>query len=167
MIVKGRILSSLNSLEKLYLQSNNNEKEVFFSKLAILELCGWIEVSMDDVVLKCAKRKIKDQKVIKKIENEVIKPNYGFKYNENFRLMLQVVVGEIALTKIETKILVADLSDFKALLGMLKKLRDKEAHTYISDKLKTLDAPSWTMSNFRKVYKGLKMFDSALRENGF
>ena len=56
MVAKNSILpGNLRSLDYRYRRAHSALKEALFcSKLAILELCGWIEESMDDMVRRCA-----------------------------------------------------------------------------------------------------------------
>jgi hypothetical protein len=54
MIAKTYILNNLSTIEKLYNDSSSIKNSLFYSKLAILELCGWTEESMDDIIKKCA-----------------------------------------------------------------------------------------------------------------
>ncbi len=43
MVTKGYILSNLQQIERLYNESSTSiQKGLFYSKLAIIELCGWI-----------------------------------------------------------------------------------------------------------------------------
>jgi hypothetical protein len=32
----------------------------FFSKLAVLELCGWVEITVDDLILRAVKHRVKE-----------------------------------------------------------------------------------------------------------
>ena len=56
MIARTYILDNLNKLDVRYRKAATLKDSLFYSKLAVLELCGWIEESMDDVILRCARR---------------------------------------------------------------------------------------------------------------
>ncbi|RLA52351.1 MAG: hypothetical protein DRR42_07810 [Gammaproteobacteria bacterium] len=60
MIVKTHISKTLSALDKRYTNSDS-EGSIFFAKLAVLEYCGWIEESLDDVVHRAVKGKLKTQ----------------------------------------------------------------------------------------------------------
>lgn len=95
-------------------------KKIFYSKLALIELCGWIEETMDDIVLRCAKRCLKSPANQKFIKDVIIKPNYNFQY-EAFRKMLMIVIGLATLEKIEKKLeKTVKFSALKGYLGNLK-----------------------------------------------
>ena len=51
MITKSYLLKTLNWLDQLYNDPTADDKKIFYSKLALIELCGWIEETMDDDVL--------------------------------------------------------------------------------------------------------------------
>ena len=80
MIARTEILANLWTLDRKYRNSTSKKESLFYSKLAVLELCGWIEESMDDVVLRCARRHLKDQANITYVQNEIVKRTHGFDY---------------------------------------------------------------------------------------
>jgi hypothetical protein len=163
MISKSYILDNLVTMEKLYNKSKGAKKGLFYSKLAILELCGWIEESMDDIIQRCSIRKLKIADNRKYIKNEVIKRTFGFEYNNNFRNMLIKLIGIINVERLEKKL---DPIKFQLLvsnLNTLKEIRNSEAHTHLKGITKRLDAPSVTKNRFSYLFEGLKDIDSKLR----
>ena len=62
MIAKSYILKNLKALDKHFINTNSSKDSLFYSKLALLELCGWIEESIGYIVLRCADRKLNDNK---------------------------------------------------------------------------------------------------------
>ena len=163
MIAKSYIDDNLRQLERLYNKSQNIQKSLFYSKLAILELCGWVEVSMDDIVRRHAKRILKQQQNLEYIEKEVIKKTAGFEYEFHFRRMLIAVIGLKGMECLEK---VVDPNYFGPMVGVLKSLkryRNIEAHEYIKGTTRNIDAPSVTRQNFSIIYKGLKNIETELR----
>ncbi|MCA9468189.1 MAG: hypothetical protein KC643_22505 [Nitrospira sp.] len=122
---------------------------------------------MDDIILRCARRHLKDEKNIKYVEKEIVKRTHGFDY-PNFRQMLVKLLGLINVEKIEKKVkrkLPVSLED---LLGPLKKARDSEAHTHINKGVtRHINAPSVTFGQFPGIYKGLVEFDSVIIKTKF
>src|SRR3990172_2581821 len=95
------IKKNLGKINDLYTKSENEDSEalLFYSKLAILELCGWIEESMDDIIREYAKKYLKEQSNINSI-NDTIRKTSGFDYNEHFReKMLIRLIGLINIAK--------------------------------------------------------------------
>ena len=80
MVKKTTIRENIKQLCKLYNNAPTPKYELYYAKLAIIELCGWIEESQDDIVRRCAKKNLKEIANIKTVES-TIKTNYGFQYD--------------------------------------------------------------------------------------
>lgn len=163
MIARSYIENNLKQLDRLYDQASTHKKELYYSKLAMLELCGWIEESMDDIVQKCANRVLKIRSNRVHIAKKVIKPTYGFEYERHFKKMLINVVGLMSIEVIETKVDPTKYARLTSTLGNLKAARDRQAHTHLKGATRTVDAPSVTLRYFLYVYEGLVDFDNNLR----
>jgi hypothetical protein len=85
MIAKTYILSNLRSLDYSYRHAKTAKDAQFFAKLAILELCGWIEESMDDIILRWGRKQLKETANLNYCEKDIVKRTYGFDYDVNFR----------------------------------------------------------------------------------
>lgn len=136
-----------------------------YAKLVIIEVGGWVEMSMDDLV-KRAGRGLKDSDNIKHLDNEIIKKNYGFDYDRNFRPMLTKAIGLVRLEKLEGRLDVAKQTKMKAALELLKKARNAVAHTYVKNPAggTTIAAPSVSMSYFRDICDGLKDIEANMKK---
>jgi len=163
MIAKSYILANLMGLQTKFKAAKTQKDSLFFSKLAILELCGWIEESMDDVVLTSAKMRLKDPENLKFIQKDVIKKTYAFEY-EKFRFMLMRLIGLINVERLEAEMDTTIRPRFEAALEALKTARNAEAHTHIKGVTRTINAPSLTIAQFYDVYAGLKHIDTLLRK---
>src|SRR4051794_4179529 len=130
MISKTYILDNLNQLVGAY-NSSTGKQALYLSKLAILELCGWIELSADDLIERHSSRHLKSPENAKYVSDVIVKTNYGFDYNRNFRHMMMRLVGIVTLEKIETAIGNSVLLPFAAQLNNLKSVRNNLAHTYV------------------------------------
>jgi len=161
MISKTQIKKNLTRLHKLYLTSPDILNGEFYSKLAILELCGWIEESMDDIVTRCLNRKIINAKYKNPVVY-VIKKNFGFEYEPHFSNMLRQVIGVIGVEKLERKVDSSKFVKMCSALSSLKTCRDKQAHTHTIGVTRLLNAPSWTLGQFQIIYEGLKEMDTTL-----
>ena len=164
MLSKSSILSNLSTINKLYNKTSSKKEAFFYSKLAILELCGWIEESMDNIVINCANRKLRNNDNLIFLKKEIIKKVHGFDYHNNFRKMLMQVVGLIRLEIIESKVDQTKLEQMKAALNALKAQRDPVAHTHIKGVTLRIDAPSITKQRFVNVYEGLKNIEHELKQ---
>jgi hypothetical protein len=77
MITKQYIVPGLQAPDTAYTNAASADDAERFAKLAIIELCGWIEESMDALVLRCAKRQLKVSKNLAYCEDEIIGKTYG------------------------------------------------------------------------------------------
>jgi hypothetical protein len=162
MITKTYISESLRQLDAGHRKAKNQRHAYYFAKLAILEICGWVEMSMDDIILRHCARHLNDESNNKFIEKQVVNRTYGFDYDRHFRAMLIRLVGMVATEKIEMGISAATDAHFKAELTSLKAVRDQLAHTYVK-RVGVIDAPSRTRARFQPLYQGLLAYDKALR----
>ncbi len=163
MVSKTSILRNLSIISTLFNKTSNPKEALFYSKLGILELCGWIEESMDDIVKNCANRNLRDNDNLRFLKKEIIQKVHGFDYHNNFRKMLMQVIGLISLEKIESSVDQTRLEHMKAALNALKGQRDPVAHTHIKGITLRINAPSITKQRFVDVYEGLKNIEHELK----
>ena len=153
----------LNALYNNPKSKNNTE---YFSKLAIIELCGWIEDSFDDLAKQYAKKNLKDAKNIKYFDGR-IKKIHGFDYMENIRPLLIMLVGLRKFETIENKLNKNyEMDKLKATLERLAKKRNEAAHSHIYDEnnvIRSFDAPSKIYSDWKDVYDILKKIETELK----
>jgi uncharacterized Fe-S cluster-containing radical SAM superfamily enzyme len=99
MINGETIQKTLDELENLYNSASENGVEnskilILYSKLAILELCGWIEETQDEIIINYVKTKLQRVETITYFEKEIVDKIYGFHYNNQyFRKMLVYTIG--------------------------------------------------------------------------
>lgn len=162
MVVKKYILSNIKKLDQLY-NSSPTVEATYYSKLAIIELCGWIEFSMDNIVEYFANKHIKTQP-LKDSFKSLKDNNNGFDYKHNFRKMLSQTIGMHNMEKLELSInRTGNVNILDATLNNLKNLRNDAAHTYI-DTTKTYQAPSVTKSQLELIYPILKDFSTEIKK---
>lgn len=134
------------------------------SKLALLELCGWIEGKFDEIVIHVNSLTICDEILTQK----VIRATSGFEYDTHLRRMLINYLGEHNLRKLE-----ADYEDdqkstiehFKSTLGTLWKKRCSLAHADLVTNIATqnsIDAPSWTISQYKSISKMIERYKATI-----
>jgi hypothetical protein len=161
---KTHIQKNVTQLDRLYINNINNMQALYFAKLAIIEVCGWIEESMDEIVLSCASRHLTNTQNISYVENVIVGRTNSFEYEQHFRLMLMRILGIIGLEKLEMSFNATKFNKMKASLIFLKTRRDEQAHTHIQDMTMNIDAPSVIISHFQNVYDGLKHIENLIRK---
>lgn len=162
MIAYSYIEKNLKVLDTRYMRSGSIMDKNFASKLAILELCGWIEQSMDDCILSASFRVLKQTNNRQLIENGVSR-HHGFEFERNFKPMIINLIGVWGFEKISRSIDSAVELKFINELNVLKSKRNSLAHTYTKGVTQHYDAPSVTIERLVNVKAGLKAYDAALR----
>lgn len=162
MVARSYIKKNLDYCAKKHAKAGKKES-LFLAKMAVLELCGWIELSFDEVVLKCARTHLRDPASIKYVEKTVIGKTYGFEYERHFSEMLIRLIGLIRFEALESQVDPAKLAKFKAALTTLKTERDREAHTYVKGTTRTMTAPSVILSLFNDVDSALVEFEREVK----
>lgn len=159
MLVKKDILGTLEGLDIRYnnaLHTPTPQDSIYFSKLAILEYCGWIEESFDKIVRRSVKGKLKTQ-VYKDMLASVIDNTHGFQYKKHFRPMLYSAVGLKNMEIVEKNL--KDSGKFELLISELEAVkihRDNAAHTWINGATPTYPAPSNIKARFEIIYPIMK-----------
>ena len=163
MVNKSAIARNLREIDSRYNQSRRARDPTYYSKLALIELCGWIEITMDNIVMDCAKKHLNDASNLVFVEKVVVQRTNSFTYETHFRGMLMSVLGLVKVEELEGLLDPAKLDTMKSSLGTLKQRRDQEAHTYLAGTTPTLAAPSVIIDHFQKVYDGLKDVEKCVR----
>lgn len=163
MFKKGEISHTLRLINRRFRKTDDAKEALLLSKLAVLELCGWIEESMDDVVERCCNRLLRDSSNIDEVKDEIIKKTYGFEYHRHFRSMLIRVIGLINVEILEASLEPSTRVQFESKLFTLKLKRNTEAHTHLKGVTMRIDAPSITIQDLSVIYRGLIDLDRELR----
>lgn len=163
------IKNTLDLLEREYNNAQNSNQvdpqmPVLYSKLAILELCGWIEVSVDNVLFEYVNNNVvkeENKKIIKKI----IDVNYGFKFKTNLQPLFCSVFGIKNYEAIIGALSDQELANMQTTLGNLAKLRDIAAHNNTEIGITpTYNAPSQTIADFRKIKPAFEKIEKEIQK---
>lgn len=154
MVNKKDIEKNLKRLNEEYDRSFNSldsDMPNFFSKLAVMELSGWIEESFDEILYNYIDSHMDDN--YKKIIKGFIKNNYGFKFETNTFKIFSIVLGACNWGKIILKLPKGYLDNFKSILDKYSKLRNSMAHTYSRGMTPYYIAPSQVLFDFNTIWK--------------
>jgi hypothetical protein len=166
MIGRGELERSLRSLDRRYRGAAVSIEAQLASKGEVIEVCGWIEEAIDDLVRRTARRALSIDKSLKEVD-EVIQGTYGFSYAEHVRPMLKRIVGLSGVEQIEAELGALALDRLRGVLGELKAVRNTNAHTHLKGATPRLDAPSLTTRRFHEVRHGLTELEKAIRKVGY
>lgn len=161
------IEDSLRVLDVWYNEpSVGNDRPKLLSKLALLELCGWIEETFDELIREVDKITINDSKWVSEC---VIKKTSGFTYLSHLRPMLVTLIGEILTRRVENEMdnkHNGELERMKSLLGTLWEKRCNLAHADVAANVASqvkFDAPSWSINQFRILNKYFNSLDASIK----
>ncbi|MBS1941784.1 MAG: hypothetical protein JST38_12995 [Bacteroidetes bacterium] len=147
--------------------SQGSHRPKLLSKLAILELCGWIEGEFDRLTLLAEQGRLSDPEWVK---TNVISRTSGFHYDSHWRRMLSQLVGEVYSRRVEARmetLFPSELERLKAMLGALWKTRCDYAHADMAANIaaqQTFQAPSWSINQHRLLKNLLAHYEQAMLE---
>ena len=160
------VATTLRQLDTWYNEhSQGSDRPKLLSKLAILELCGWLEGEFDRLALLTEAGRLNDPSWVR--DNVISKTN-GFHYETHWRPMLSRLVGEIFVRRVERKMeqdFPGDLDRLKSMLGVLWRMRCNFAHADIAANVasqQTFNAPSWSINQHRVLGKVLDRYEQSL-----
>ena len=159
MLTSINLKALLNEIDISYQQEKDNKKTLLWAKMATIEVSGWTEECIDELLnnyIDSVNPKCKG-KLLEKIEKV-----YGFDYSNDFRNICVQILGNILFERIENKIPL-ECQQLQSALNGLKKNRDRCAHTHILNK-ETIDAPHISLSYLNKIEIGLKKFRMELKK---
>lgn len=158
--------STLRQLDTWFNEpSQGSDRPKLLSKLATLELCGWIEGEFDRLALLAEQGRLADADWVKV---HVISRTSGFLYDSHWRAMLSRLVGEVFARRVEQKMETdypGDLDNLKTMLGTLWKIRCDFAHADMAANVaaqQTFQAPSWSLNQHRLLKKLLLRYEQSL-----
>lgn len=132
------------------------ERPKLLSKLATLELCGWLEERIDVLASAAASRA---GVAAAAALLQQIRRTYGFSYSEHMRPLLVAIGGEMLATRAEAAVdkkYPGDMDRLRTTLGQLWQTRKMLAHaSFVGTTTQqiTLNAPSWSINQQRVLGK--------------
>lgn len=151
-----RLEKTLRFLDGMYQQhevSDDPEEAVAFSKLAVLEFCGWIEMTIDEIARSAVcitLPKLDDRKPLE----QLIRNTSGFNYEKHVIPLLVTAIGSTRFSVIEKTLKdEAVLDQFKGILNSndFTTMRNRAAHTFNDGTQRNYDAPSAVIGKLRQV----------------
>ena len=141
-----------NRAEKLQSRYTNVELECL-SKMAIMELGGWIECKIDAILADYIKRKITDEEERERVNKNIIKHVYGFNYKNDIRPLCERVLGCAQVWMFHKRLEnTGRLLELTSELGNIECMRNIAAHTNWDGITRTFDAPSTTLLRLKRIY---------------
>lgn len=157
------IQNTLARLDTEYISSTDVQMQILFSKLAVLELCGWIETSIDYTLFEYVDSHLVDNNCKTGI-NKIMKKNYGFHYDNNLFSLFCSVLGVNNLENILDKISPADFHNLKNITDIYTKERNKAAHTDTpAGTTRTYKTPSVVLHDFNLIKPSIQTLEMEIQ----
>ena len=142
---------TLTLLDAQYMGTVDVNMQTLYSKLAVLEFCGWLEVSFDTLWHDYVDRNLAVPDNVTRIK-KIIKKNYGFAYNDNIYPLMCSVLGVNNWENILDAFPTADFANMNAVLNSYISIRNSAAHTNTTPGVTpSFMAPSSVMYDYNKV----------------
>lgn len=158
------ISNTLKKLDSEYSSSNDLQMLILYSKLSVIELCGWIEVSVDEILHNYVDSHVLDLSLITDI-NKIIEKNYGFNYDTNIFPLLCSVLGINNVENLLDSIPTSDIVCFKSVIGNYVKKRNIAAHTDTPlGTTRTFYAPSQVLGDYCRIKPFVVSMENFVKE---
>lgn len=167
------ISDSLKRLNRLYQKIRDPEVNLYCAKIAVIELCGWTEQTIDRMSLDLAKICLSSNRERTDYEKKVVEKTFGFEYEKHFKEMFVQIIGRKGFSEMEDYLdtkYPQVFQNFKSSIGALKPIRNQAAHTSIhqvspSNKpANSIAAPSSTLRHFENIRIGLFLIEKELKK---
>ena len=157
------IEATLNRLETEYNNSSADPQlPLFYSKLSVIEFCGWIEDSVDELLHNFIDAHIlepRNQTLIKRH----IKSNHSFSYEDKMFPLISSVLGIDSWENILDSFPPADFVKFVAVLGNFSQHRNNLAHTHTVGTTPSYLAPSRVLGAYYDMKVGLQYLEREIQ----
>lgn len=151
-----RLKKTLLFLDEMYQThqiSEDPEEAVAFAKLAVLEFCGWVEMTIDDIARSAVSISLPSADDRKPLE-EIIKSTSGFHYSRHVTPLLVTAVGSVRFSIVERTMKdEAKLERFGSVLNSADfvRMRHRAAHTFNDGTQRNYDAPSAILGKLQQI----------------
>lgn len=152
------VYRTLNLLSRRYDRVQNTHTRYTMTelecicKMAILELGGWIECTLDEILKDYVRRKISDSAEATKVDKEIDRV-FGFSYERNFNPLVERIIGVENYYKIKCVLRSkGEWDPFVSELDAFWHVRGGAAHTNFNGTARSFDAPTATISRLQKLY---------------
>lgn len=123
---------------------------IAYSKLSVLELGGWIEESVDTILINYIDNKILSEECKNKTK-EIINKNNSFEYGHLYHIFI-CALGVNNWENIIDNVGNPNIALFAATCNSYKRPRNSAAHTYqLASTTSNYQAPSQVIIDFRKI----------------
>lgn len=145
-----------------YMSTPDPDMPQLLSKLAILEFCGWLEVSIDSILYDYLDSHLIDTNG-KRIIKGFVKDVYGFSFERHIYKVFSLVVGSNNWENIFDTLSATDKSNFESIVDTYSQIRNKVAHcNTIIGVTPHYNTPSQVISDFNKIEPAIRCIETSV-----
>lgn len=161
----NQTLEFLDNLYNQHLTSEDSEESVAFSKLAVIEFCGWVETTIDDIARSSVLISLPTASDRPSLE-KLIQDTSGFDYKRHIIPLLAHSIGIVKYTQVEETLKEEGLLEqlTTTLNSEFKKMRNRAAHTFLDGVQRNYDAPSLIKGKVTQILPVLDRLRSLCEE---
>jgi|GEM_PF-3076353 len=165
-----RLRKTLRFLDKMFLDhqsAEDAEEAVAFAKLAVLEFCGWVEMTIDDIARKAVCISLPEDHQRAPLE-ELIKKTSAFGYKNNITPIMVAAIGSVRFAAFEQTLRNEGvLSQIEGVINSAEfiNMRNRAAHTFNDGTQRNYDAPSAILGRLDQVAPLLDRMRALCRED--
>lgn len=166
MLESQNLRTNLQTLKNHYEDLDSSlELAKMVSKLAVLEVAGWIEECVDYIARDFVSEEAFNGRA-REILEIAIDSTYGLSYDTHVEPLLAVALGATELARVEEVLEVdAKLDKLKSELGTVHSMRNSLAHTHTKVTMK-IDAPEVTIKRLERLIELFRnLYEIALEED--
>lgn len=132
-------------------------EQVMYSKIAVIEFCGWLEESLDIVYEKMLSNSSINTPSVKRLLKKGVENTYGFKWERHVLKNFLSIQGAREYCARSTDPLISNqLAALQSFCDKYEKLRDQCAHKSNAYSINTtIYAPSVVLNDFRQTRNAL------------
>ena len=157
------IENTLNRLDSEYSSSTDTQLTILYSKLSVLELCGWIEVSIDIVLHEYVDSHLHNLDYQKSIKS-IIKRTNGFDYEKNLFPLFCSVLGVNNVENIFNVVSPKDFHNLKSITETYTTERNKASHTDTpAGTTRTYKSPSSVRDDFKLIKPAIQTLETQIQ----
>lgn len=138
----------------------------FYSKLAIMEVGGWVEQTVDDLLHNYIDSTVADGTIRETLKKEVVGRVFGFRYGADFRPLFEKIIGAARYEEVRKQLSKKNQDNILSTkLSELSKARDSAAHTYWrGGTMPRYAAPSSTREVFEAILPIMRKIEQLLQK---
>ena len=145
-----------------YMTTSDPYMPQLLSKLAVMEFCGWIEESIDEILNNYLDTHIVDVNGKRIIQN-FIKKIYGFSFEKHMYQGLSLVIGANNLENILDGLTPMDKSNLESIANSYHSERNDAAHkNTIIGVTRRFSSPSQVLTDLNKIEPAIKAIETSV-----